>query len=249
MTPAVYAFDPYCGAPPAPVDLWARWNLDPWLLAAMALLVTAWTLGPARRAGSLRRTAFAAAVAVLLVSFVSPLCNLSSALFSARVAHHTLLVAVAAPLLAAALGRGRGSGGAWPWLLIHAATLWLWHAPAPYAWALGHPAAYWLMQVSLLAPAILFWRAALHATAPAAFAVLTVAMMQMGLLGALITFASRPLYEPHLTTTVAWGLSALEDQQAAGLIMWVPAAGIYLLAALWSAWVGLAESRARPQPA
>ena len=30
----------------------------------------------------------------------------------------------------------------------------------------------------------------------------------------------------------AWGLAPLQDQQLAGLIMWVPAAGVYLAAAL-----------------
>ena len=42
------------------------------------------------------------AVGVLAVAFISPPCALSSALFSARVVHHALLVAVAAPLLARA---------------------------------------------------------------------------------------------------------------------------------------------------
>ena len=56
--------------------------------------------------------------------------------------------------------------------------------------------------------------------------------MQMGLLGALITFAGQPLYAPHFFTTEPWGLSALEDQQVAGLIMWAPSAGLYLAAAL-----------------
>jgi putative membrane protein len=54
----------------------------------------------------------------------------------------------------------------------------------------------------------------------------------MGALGALITFAGEPLYAPHFATTLAWGLTPLEDQQAGGLIMWAPAAGAYLAAAL-----------------
>ncbi|HMP63845.1 MAG TPA: cytochrome c oxidase assembly protein, partial [Phenylobacterium sp.] len=57
-------------------------------------------------------------------------------------------------------------------------------------------------------------------------------MVLMGLLGALITFAGAPLFGPHLATTESWGLTALEDQQLAGLIMWAPASGIYLAAAL-----------------
>ena len=54
----------------------------------------------------------------------------------------------------------------------------------------------------------------------------------MGLLGAVITFARTPLYDAHLGATTPWGLSALQDQQLAGLIMWVPAAIPYLIAAL-----------------
>ncbi|WP_246450478.1 cytochrome c oxidase assembly protein [Sphingomonas rhizophila] len=62
-----------------------------------------------------------------------------------------------------------------------------------------------------------------------------VTTVQMGLLGALITFAANPLYAPHFSVTAPWGLSPLEDQQMAGLIMWAPSAGLYLAAALWTA--------------
>ena len=57
-------------------------------------------------------------------------------------------------------------------------------------------------------------------------------MVQMGLLGALITFAARPLYAPHWLTTQDWGLSPLDDQQLAGLIMWAPGSLVYLFAAV-----------------
>ena len=63
----------------------------------------------------------------------------------------------------------------------------------------------------------------------AAATVLTI--VQMGLLGAVITFAGRPLYAPHLYTAQTWGLTPLEDQQLGGVLMWVPA-GVILAAAL-----------------
>lgn len=47
--------------------------------------------------------------------------------------------------------------------------------------------------------------------------------MQMGFLGALLVFASGPLFATHFMTTQAFGLTPLEDQQLAGLLMWVPA--------------------------
>jgi putative membrane protein len=46
-------------------------------------------------------------------------------------------------------------------------------------------------------------------------------MMQMGLLGAILTFARFALYAPHYLTTQQYGFSPLDDQQLAGLIMWV----------------------------
>ena len=52
--------------------------------------------------------------------------------------------------------------------------------------------------------------------------------------------AGAPLYAPHFLTTAPWGFRPLEDQQLAGLIMWVPAAGLYLAAALvlTNRWLG-----------
>ena len=96
------------------------------------------------------------------------------------------------------------------------------------------------MQFSLIVSAAGFWAALKRSSAPAAVAALLATMVQMGLLGALITFSAAPLYAPHLLTTQAWGLSPLEDQQLAGLIMWAPASGVYLIAALALAarWLG-----------
>ena len=216
---------PYCGGAPAPGELLGRWNLDPVLIAVLAIgFVLAWRVSD-------NRPLVVAAFAVLAISFVSPLCALSSALFSARTVHHILLVAVAAPLLAWSLPRTRVGPLALA-TLVQAAVFWAWHAPGAYALALSSDAAYWAMQLSLLGSAVWFWIAARSASAPAAAANLLVAMVAMGLLGALITFAAAPLYAPHLLTTGAWGLTALEDQQAAGLIMWAPAAGLYLVAAV-----------------
>jgi putative membrane protein len=56
-------------------------------------------------------------------------------------------------------------------------------------------------------------------------------MIQMGLLGALITLAPRALYAPHALTTWAWGLTPLQDQQLGGAIMWVPGGIVFLVAA------------------
>jgi putative membrane protein len=224
---------PYCGEALVPGE-W-RWNPDPVLLAVLATLTVFIVL---RGRGWERRLGLAG-VCVLVLIFVSPLCALSSALFAARTVHHVLLVAVAAPLFAWAVPR-HPMGAVARATVVQAAVFWAWHAPAAYGWALSNDAAYWLMQVSLLTASVWFWMAIRRASAPAAVAGLLAAMVAMGLLGALLTFASQPVYAPHFATTLAWGFTALEDQQLAGLIMWAPAAAVYLAAALLvlGRWIG-----------
>lgn len=233
---------PYCGAAPVPSELLSRWNADPVLLSAIAGVALAAVAASDAR----RRRRLGAIVPLLLLLFASPFCALTSALFSARVVHHLLLTIAVAPL-AAALFDWRPRRG----LLVAATALqalifWAWHAPPAYAAALSSDAVYWLMQASLLGAAIAFWGTLRSSPAPAAIAALLATMVQMGLLGALITFAQGPLYAPHIATTLPWGLSAIEDQQLAGLIMWVPAAGLYLGAAMILSARVLSGLRGRP---
>jgi len=213
----------YCGPPPLPDQLWSSWNLDPPLLVALALM--GWLLR--------RDLAGLLAVAVLILAFVSPLCALSSALFSARAVHHVLLVAVAAPLLAWGLRAQTAGGPALP-LAVASVTLWAWHLPAAYDAALSHVGVYWLMQITLLASAVWFWRAAFARNgAPVLqLAAIIANFAQMGMLGAILTFAPAALYAAHAIAPFDWGISALRDQQLGGLIMWVPAGLPYAVAAV-----------------
>src|SRR5262245_37590752 len=135
----------YCGRPAVPEDFWMRWNDDPLLLGVLAGLALAVALG--------RRNARSgwSAIALLVVVFVSPLCALASALFSARVLHHVLLIAGLAPLLAVAFPLPRmGSPQLAALVVANAIILWVWHAPTVYAWGLATTPAYWLMQATLL---------------------------------------------------------------------------------------------------
>ena len=223
----------YCGPAPEPQALLGAWNVD---AVALGLCAALW-LAHARAGDRQARVPLALGTATLLILFLSPLCALTVALFSARAAHHVVLIAVAAPLLAMAFPERSGAGGRVPlaWLVgIHAAVLWFWHAPQVYAVGIVGPLAYWTMQASLLGSAFFLWRRILspETSTGAALLALLVTVVQMGMLGALLTFAREPLYEPHLSTTLAYGLTPLADQQLAGLIMWVPAALPYLVAAL-----------------
>ncbi|MFJ6023527.1 cytochrome c oxidase assembly protein [Brevundimonas sp. NPDC092305] len=235
---------PYCGPGSTPLDALERWNFDPIVLLCLAGMTV---LACSRLRGSSRVSGLAS-VAVLTLSFVSPLCALSSALFAARTVHHVLLFAVAAPLIAFALPR-RHVGSLALATLIQSVAFWVWHAPGMYEAALSSTAIYWVMQVSVLGTATWFWIAVRHSGVASAVIALLAAMVAMGLLGALLTFSPEALYAPHLSTTQAWGLTPLEDQQTAGLIMWAPAAAVYLAAALLvlGRWIG--PDRAGPHAA
>ena len=213
----------YCGPPPLPDQLWTSWNLDPPLLVALAVM--AWLLR--------RNPAGLVAVAVLILAFVSPLCALSAALFAARVVHHVLLVAVAAPLLAWGIRAPVAIGPALPFG-VATAILWGWHLPAAYDAALSHVGVYWLMQITLLASAVWFWRTtfARNGAPVLQLAYITANFAQMGLLGAILTFAPSALYAAHAIAPFDWGMSPLRDQQLGGLIMWVPAGLPYAVAAM-----------------
>jgi cytochrome c oxidase assembly factor CtaG len=70
-------------------------------------------------------------------------------------------------------------------------------------------------------------------------------MMASGLMGALITFAPLPWYAAHAQSVGAWGLTPLEDQQLAGLFMWIPGGTLYIVVAalLLSSWLNAVEQR------
>ena len=239
---------PYCGEAPTPEVWLSRWNFDPVLIAGLLLLAfVLWRpqvrqLASARQCRSLN---FAWALTVLL--YVSPLCALSSAFFTLRVIHHMALVLAIAPLLAFGMDPWlrRVPTSLWTSTALAAVVFWIWHAPAPYAAALSSVSIYALMQFTLLASAMGFWVAVRRSGPAAAIGAILATMVLMGLLGALITFAGRPLYAPHFASTLSWGVSSLEDQQAAGISMWALGSVAYLGAAMWIGWRWLLTERVR----
>lgn len=236
---AIEDWTPYCGAAPLPAELLRRWNFDPVLLSVFALTVAGCMLLYVRSPQSMKSPCFLAlAFALAVLLFVSPLCALASALFSVRVAHHVILTGVVAPLVIFSFAAPKIDKANFLVLAapVHAAIFWAWHFPAGYEAALQTDAMYWFMQATLIVSAAFLWLAVRAASTPTAILILLFTMMQMGLLGALLTFAPAPLYAPHILTTEAWGLSALTDQQLAGGVMWVGGSCIYLAMALAIAW-------------
>jgi len=215
-----------------------------------------------------RAAAFVAGWCVLSLATVWPLDAYAAWSLAAHMTQHMLLLAVAAPLLVlgrpgavwlaalptrAARGLVRPLRGGAPTVwralttpvaatLLQAGVICGWHLPWAMAAALRSGPVHDLMHLSHLLAGVLFWTAVLHAprgrrigAGPVA---IVGAMMPMGMLGALLTFADEPRYPHYEARAPLLGLTALEDQQLAGLIMWVPAALPYLvgglaLAATW----------------
>jgi putative membrane protein len=136
--------------------------------------------------------------------------------------------------------------------LVCGGALWFWHLPGPFRWALKSEIVHAIEHACFFIPALLFWALVFqrpgHRSMDYGTTIFFVAAagVQNGLLGAILTFATHPLYTIYAGTTAAWGLTPLEDQQIAGLLMWIPAGLIHLatLAFLFVAWMHMAELRA-----
>ncbi|ABR64950.1 cytochrome c oxidase assembly protein [Sinorhizobium medicae] len=219
-----------------------------------------------------RAVCFAAGWLFLAAALVSPLDRLATQLFTAHMIEHEILMVIAAPLfvlskplapllwslpqkLRVSVGRAlvrsvvllpvrKAATNQLVATGLHAAALWLWHAPRLYDAALAETPVHWLQHLSFSCTALIFWWALLFGRGRqdygTAIFYLFATTLHSGFLGVLLSFAREPLYRSQGAGAASWGLSALEDQQLAGLIMWVPAGMIYVAAALAlaAAWIG-----------
>jgi putative membrane protein len=217
---------------------------------------------------------FIGAILMLILALVSPLDALSGELFSAHMVQHLILILATAPLLVLSdfqlaflwtLPRGQaqtiGSSAnqtrrsvlthpVFVWILF-TATMWIWHASTLYESALRNEGIHTLEHLLFLFTAILFWWVLFKHTRPdhlhyamtVPFLFLTV--MRSGILGALMTFTSQPWYATYASSTPHWGLTALQDQQIAGLIMWMPGGAVFTLLTIgyFAAWLRALERR------
>jgi cytochrome c oxidase assembly factor CtaG len=147
--------------------------------------------------------------------------------------------------------------GAWAWatgpfvvLALHATAVWVWHAPALFEAALHSETVHAFQHLCFFWTAVLFWWSMVQGGygrlgyGIAALFVFATAV-QTSVLGALLTFASVLWYPTYGGRSAAWGVTALADQQLAGLYMWVPSGLTFLVLgiALVAAWIGEAERR------
>lgn len=134
--------------------------------------------------------------------------------------------------------------------LIHGGTLWLWHLPALYQATLESEVVHAAQHGTFLFTALLFWWTLIrgrggHMSHGAAVAYIFTTAVHTSVLGALLTCSSQLWYPIYQGRTQGFGLSALQDQQLGGLIMWVPAGLVYIAIALWlfAGWLRESDTR------
>lgn len=127
------------------------------------------------------------------------------------------------------------------WTLFITAT-WLWHAPSLYELALRSASWHYAEHACFFGTGLLFWYPVVqpYPSRPRSSRWLVVpylllADIQNTILSAVLAFADRVIYPHYAAAPRLWGLSALEDQAAAGVIMWVPGSIVYLIPIAWLA--------------
>ncbi len=222
--------------------------------------------GSARRMVMNRAWLFTAGWLALALALVSPVHGLGEQLFSIHMIEHEIVMQVGSPLLVLsrplanllfalpncfrrpvkAFLSNKKARSVWFALTTtpiatatHGFAIWAWHIPPFFDATIKSPFLHRFQHLSFLVSALLFWWS-VRRSGPATGAVhLFLTMLHTSLLGALIALSPRILYGVQTEGAVFWGLTALEDQQLAGLIMWIPGGILYAVAALvlLSAWI------------
>jgi cytochrome c oxidase assembly factor CtaG len=217
---------------------------------------------------------FGAALLTIGVALGSGLDGAAGHSLSAHMAQHVLLISVAAPLFVVgapmvafsyaldAPDAGRKyarrlhrATGRWAAalvgvaLVLHSATVWLWHLPAIYGDALADPALHAVEHAAFFWTAVFLWWAALGAGRRAARGVgvllLFVTTLPMNALGLMMTLAHSPWYSAYVHHGSVQ--AALDDQALAGVIMW-GFGGVAALVGAFALFVAWLEGMERATP-
>jgi putative membrane protein len=226
--------------------------------------------GAAREAPAWRLCCFLGAVIATVAALMSPLDSLAEQLFFAHMIQHVLLLDIAPilgivgltkvilrPVTRAVANLERRVGAiAHPAFAVFAyvAVIWAWHVPAAYDFAVAHPLVHVLEHISFLLVGSLYWwhllspiRARLRLGGLGPVAYIGSTKLLVGALGMGLAFAPSALYPYYEHQARVWGLSALDDQAVAGIIMAVEQSLIMGIALVVLFVRALAESERKQQ--
>jgi len=212
--------------------------------------------GGTRAASGWRLAAWCGGVATLFVALVSPVDALGEQLMTMHMVQHLLIADIAAILLTLGLTRHilrpatrrihrveRAAGPfASPWfgVVAYVGAMWLWHVPALYDAAIEQPAVHTLEHLTFGAAGLLYWwhllspirsRLRLGGMGPIAYMAST--KLLVGFLGILLAFSPDLLYDVYEHLGTYWGMTALDDQHVAGLVMALEQSIVMGIALAW----------------
>jgi putative membrane protein len=196
----------------------------------------------ARGASGWRLASFLGGIAAVFVALISPVDVLGSQIFAMHMAQHLLLADIAAILIILSFTKvilrpvtrrlqqvERAVGpfahpvfGA----IAYVSAMFVWHIPAMYDAALRHSGVHALEHICFAAAGFLYWwhllspirsRMRLAGLGPVLYMAST--KIAVGLLGIVITFAPDLLYDFYDHPGRVWGMTPLDDQSVAGMVM------------------------------
>lgn len=118
--------------------------------------------------------------------------------------------------------------------MMFAMTLWGWHIPSLYTAALVNPTLHIVEHASFVIVAYLFWLQILNqhqmvTTIGTRILLLFVTTLQITLLALMIMLSSTIWYPIYMSENLSrWGITALQDQQIGGLLMWLPGGLLFI---------------------
>ncbi len=195
---------------------------------------------------------FVLGIFFIWIATASPLAALDHELLTAHMVQHLLLMTLAPPLILLGMPRRAighplrsnpmlkfGSvvtGPVFCWFAA-AAALVVWHVPAVFMLGMRSPIWHGIEQTSFLATGLLFWspvfRPAQNSLKWPEWSMLLylfLATLPCDILSGFLVFCDRVVYPVFLSSPRSFGLSALEDQQCAGALMWTCVTIVYLIA-------------------
>lgn len=249
---------------------------EPLLLVAVAAahvagVHRAWrSAGPGRVVSRSQAAAFLSGTAVAAVAVVGPVASGAGESLAVHMVQHVLLLAVAAPLLAAGAplvgllwalpararlasrpvwrGLARSHGRRWgTWvgvaIILQTGAMWVWHLPVAYDAAVRNGALHAAEHASFVGAATLLWWTVTdrRSRRGAGVVAVFVAALPAAVLGAGMTLAEAPWYGWY----AARPGDALGDQQLAGVVMWGfgGAAAVVAAVVLALSWLTALERR------
>ena len=219
-----------------------------------------------------RSSAFLLGMGTILLALITPIADLSDYyLFSAHMVEHLLVTLIAPPLMLIGLPRWliRPVFRRWPVLLrlgrvltnpIVAFSIFNvifigYHLPRFYDISLASQYAHAAFHIAFIVTAILTWWPVLSPlpelpplSPPLQMLYLFAQTLPSQVLGALLTFTGRPLYDWYITAPRVWdAITPRVDQQLGGLIMWVIGGTFFLaiFAFVFLRWVAASEAKDR----